>query len=53
MRHLEAILRNANLFYRRWGWFPMEGWLRRSPSWGSPTSTRRRGAWVSGAASPR
>lgn len=25
--HLDDILRNANLFHDRWGWFPMEGWL--------------------------
>ena len=27
VQHLEAILRNAAVFHRRWGWFPMEGWL--------------------------
>ena len=25
--HLRAILRNAQLFHRRWGWWPMTGWL--------------------------
>lgn len=25
--HLEDIVRNANLFARRWGWWPMGGWL--------------------------
>lgn len=25
--HLDSIVRNANLFRDRWGWFPMEGWL--------------------------
>lgn len=25
--HLDDILRNAEIFYRRWGWWPMEGWL--------------------------
>lgn len=29
MQHLEAIVRNANVFRDRWGWFPMEGWLER------------------------
>lgn len=24
---LEAIVRNANVFEQRWGWWPMEGWL--------------------------
>jgi GT2 family glycosyltransferase len=27
VEHLQDIVRNANLFHRRWGWFPMEGWL--------------------------
>lgn len=27
-RHLVSIVRNANHFQERWGWFPMEGWLR-------------------------
>ncbi|WP_328292719.1 galactosyltransferase-related protein [Kineococcus sp. NBC_00420] len=27
VQHLEAVLRNAAVFHRRWGWFPMEGWL--------------------------
>jgi GT2 family glycosyltransferase len=25
--HLDDILRNASIFYRRWGCWPMEGWL--------------------------
>ena len=25
--HLPAIVRNARIFRKRWGWFPMEGWL--------------------------
>lgn len=27
VEHVESIVRNANIFRRRWGWFPMEGWL--------------------------
>ncbi len=27
VRHLADVVRNANLFRERWGWFPMEGWL--------------------------
>ncbi|MEO7421924.1 MAG: galactosyltransferase-related protein [Ornithinibacter sp.] len=27
VQHLEDIVRNANLFAQRWGWWPMEGWL--------------------------
>lgn len=25
--HLDDIVRNAAVFHRRWGWWPMEGWL--------------------------
>ncbi|MDQ1035636.1 hypothetical protein QFZ75_002052 [Streptomyces sp. V3I8] len=25
--HLDDILRNAGIFHRRWGWWPMTGWL--------------------------
>lgn len=27
VQHVESILRNAEVFHRRWGWYPMEGWL--------------------------
>jgi N-acetylglucosaminyl-diphospho-decaprenol L-rhamnosyltransferase len=27
VQHAESILRNARLFHRRWGTWPMEGWL--------------------------
>ena len=27
VHHLEAIVRNAEIFHRRWGWWPMTGWL--------------------------
>jgi GT2 family glycosyltransferase len=27
VQHLHSIVRNANVFRDRWGWFPMEGWL--------------------------
>lgn len=27
VQHVHDIVRNANLFARRWGWHPMEGWL--------------------------
>lgn len=27
VHHLEAIVRNAGVFHRRWGWWPMTGWL--------------------------
>lgn len=27
IQHLDDILRNAGVFHRRWGWWPMRGWL--------------------------
>jgi N-acetylglucosaminyl-diphospho-decaprenol L-rhamnosyltransferase len=27
VEHLTDVVANANRFHRRWGWFPMEGWL--------------------------
>jgi GT2 family glycosyltransferase len=27
IEHLRDILRNAEVFYERWGWWPMQGWL--------------------------
>jgi hypothetical protein len=27
VEHLSDIVRNANRFHHRWGWFPMRGWL--------------------------
>lgn len=27
VQHLEAVLRNGAVFARRWGWWPMTGWL--------------------------
>ncbi|MEP7022396.1 MAG: glycosyltransferase family 2 protein [Actinomycetota bacterium] len=28
VQHLHDILRNAQIFHQRWGWWPMSGWLR-------------------------
>jgi GT2 family glycosyltransferase len=28
VEHIDDILRNATLFHQRWGWWPMQGWLR-------------------------
>ncbi len=27
VEHLDDVLRNGELFHRRWGWWPMRGWL--------------------------
>ncbi|MBJ6121703.1 glycosyltransferase family 2 protein [Sphingomonas mollis] len=34
VQHFDDILRNAALFHRRWGWWPMEGWLQSFESMG-------------------
>jgi GT2 family glycosyltransferase len=34
VHHLEAIVRNAAIFHRRWGWWPMTGWLEQFRSAG-------------------
>ena len=28
IEHLDDIVRNATIFHQRWGWWPMQGWLR-------------------------
>jgi GT2 family glycosyltransferase len=28
VQHVQDIVRNAAVFHRRWGWWPMSGWLR-------------------------
>lgn len=46
VQHVEAVVRNANLFHERWGWWPMEGWLEAFATRGL---VRREGAeamWV-------
>ena len=39
VRHLADILRNAAIFHRRWGWWPMRAGSPRSPSAASPATT--------------
>ncbi|RBY81426.1 glycosyltransferase family 2 protein [Blastococcus sp. TF02-09] len=34
VHHLAAIVRNAAVFHRRWGWWPMTGWLEQFRSAG-------------------
>lgn len=44
VEHLDDILRNAAIFHRRWGWWPMQGWLEAFAAQGL---VRREGdAWV-------
>jgi N-acetylglucosaminyl-diphospho-decaprenol L-rhamnosyltransferase len=44
-RHLQAIVRNANTFHERWGWFPMEGWLAEFEARGLARPDQATGRW--------
>ncbi|MFD3335384.1 glycosyltransferase family 2 protein [Streptomyces sp. NPDC058700] len=45
VEHLDDILRNGALFHRRWGEWPMEGWLRDFARLGLVTHDARTGSW--------
>lgn len=45
VEHLDDIVRNANLFRVRWGWFPMEGWLTAFAERGLARLDEQRGLW--------
>jgi N-acetylglucosaminyl-diphospho-decaprenol L-rhamnosyltransferase len=47
VEHLEDIIRNANRFRRRWGWFPMEGWLEAFRALGMAAYDAERQCWRS------
>jgi N-acetylglucosaminyl-diphospho-decaprenol L-rhamnosyltransferase len=50
VRHLEAIVRNAAVFHRRWGWWPMTGWLEQFRAAGLADYDAATSTWsVSGA----
>jgi N-acetylglucosaminyl-diphospho-decaprenol L-rhamnosyltransferase len=46
VRHLTSIVRNANIFRDRWGWFPMEGWLTAFAERGLARHDPVTGRWV-------
>lgn len=48
--HLHDILRNAGIFHRRWGWWPMTGWLEAFAARGLAHRDRATGAWSPGPA---
>jgi len=48
VRHLADILRNAALFQRRWGWWPMRGWLTAFAERGLARHDSARDLWVAG-----
>lgn len=43
--HLASIVRNANVFHDRWGWFPMEGWLAEFEARGLARLDEATGRW--------
>ena len=45
VRHLEDILRNGRLFARRWGFWPMKGWLEAFQVRGLVTFDEATGDW--------
>ena len=45
-QHLLSIVRNANLFHAKWGWFPMEGWLDEFARLGLAHLDRGSGRWL-------
>lgn len=53
VQHLEAILRNAATFHRRWGWFPMQGWLEEFARRGLATYDAASSTWSAVATSSR
>lgn len=44
--HLDEILSNARTFRRRWGWWPMEGWLRAFEQSGLVRFDEHAATWV-------
>ena len=46
VQHLDDVLRNAAVFHRRWGWWPMRGWLDGFERLGLATCDPVTGQWV-------
>ena len=46
VQHVDEILRNAAVFHRRWGWWPMQGWLEEFSCLGLARWDSRDGQWV-------
>jgi GT2 family glycosyltransferase len=53
VEHLDDILRNASTFYRRWGWWPMTGWLTEFERRGLVRFARERNRWIRCGSRPR
>ena len=48
VQHLDDILRNAAIFRRRWGWWPMTGWLAGFERLGLLTHDAAADTWTAG-----
>lgn len=46
IEHLDDILRNAAVFERRWGWWPMRGWLDAFAANGSIRFDEQTNSWL-------
>lgn len=46
VEHVDDILRNAQLFHRRWGWWPMTGWLTQFERHGLVSYSPRSDVWL-------
>jgi GT2 family glycosyltransferase len=44
--HLDDILRNAAIFHRRWGWWPMQGWFAEFERCGLVSRCPESGTWL-------
>ncbi|WP_433332252.1 glycosyltransferase family 2 protein [Spirillospora sp. CA-294931] len=53
VEHLDDILRNAERFHRRWGWWPMRGWLEAFEAQGLVHYDHHRGRWARTSRPPR
>lgn len=46
VQHVAAVVRNANVFYDRWGWWPMDGWLQAFAALGLAAQPDPESRWV-------
>jgi GT2 family glycosyltransferase len=53
VQHLEDIVRNAEIFHQRWGWWPMDGWLAAFEERGLISRSDDGRPYLAGRVSPR
>ncbi|MGB3185968.1 MAG: galactosyltransferase-related protein [Ornithinimicrobium sp.] len=46
VHHVAAVVRNANVFYDRWGWWPMDGWLQAFATRGLAAQRGPESRWI-------